>query len=275
MVVAAVVAPTTLLGWFQPSLILTALLIVTRTSGLFLTAPLLNHSGIPPQVKMMLCMAISLLLFTTIGLPWAIAHPGQVPTTTPFLVVQMAQELMIGLMMGLAANWLFNSILAAGELLSTQMGLSAANSLDPTLGTPAPLVGQVLLWMALALFVTNDVHHGLIEILHWSFGTIPLAHHWHWQEIGPLAERLVLLSATLYVSGLLLALPILALLLLYEAALAFVSKLLPAMNLFMVAMPIKVALGFWALGLFMPFAADWVAAACANLPQQTAGWMLG
>lgn len=272
---SAVLTPTTLMGWFQPGLILTALLIVTRTSGLFLTAPLLNHTGVPPQIKVMLCLAISLILFATVGLPWAQAHPGQWPDTTPLLAVQMGQELMIGILMGLAANWLFNSILAAGELLSTQMGLSVANSLDPTLGTPAPLVGQVLLWMTMALFVTTDSHHYLIQVLHWSFKSIPLAHPWHWPELGPLVQRLVVLSATLYVSGLVLSMPILALLLLYESALAFVSKLLPAMNLFMIALPIKVAMAFWALGLFLPYAADWLVQAFSILPEQSVGWMGG
>ena len=66
----------------------------------------------------------------------------------PSLIVLMIKELVIGAMIGFAANLIFMAVQMSGQLLSMQMGLAISNILDPMTQESAPVIGQFYLFIA-------------------------------------------------------------------------------------------------------------------------------
>jgi flagellar biosynthetic protein FliR len=76
------------------------------------------------------------------------------------------------------------------------------------------------------------------------------------QGLGFLAhlhgEELIRLISQLLLHGLVFALPFLIVLFLTEMALAFIAKVLPQANLFMLGMPVKILVGLWLILASLP-----------------------
>lgn len=68
-----------------------------------------------------------------------------------------------------------------------------------------------------------------------------------------------------------LALPVIGILFIAEIALAFVAKVMPQMNIFMVALPLKVALGLLLISLSAPFLHGYLSDQYAGLIQNLLG----
>ena len=68
-------------------------------------------------------------------------------------------------------------------------------------------------------------------------------------------RRFIKLTADMFIMALTIGVPIMGILLVTEIALAFVSKVMPQMNVFMVGIPLKVGLGLLAIMLSLPYLA--------------------
>lgn len=241
-----------LLAWFAPKPLLVFVLINTRLTGLFLTSPFFKNPTFPMKAKLFFSLAVGLLFFLSIGIPWAFGKTAFVmPSGVPELVVLMAQEMLIGLALGFAVNLMMDALSMAGELTSLQSGLNTAQQFDPLTGQNSPILGNFLVQFGLMLFLTANLHHWLIGLIGQSYHLVPLGHWLTVAKIGSLIQRLLFLSSQLWVLGLMLSAPVQAVMLVSEVGLAFVAKLIPQMNVFAISMPFKLALTFWALSTFL------------------------
>jgi flagellar biosynthesis protein FliR len=257
-VMAGLLASTSAWGlaqWLSPPVVVAYVLVLVRVSGLMTTAPWFQQQAIPNRSKAGLAMVLSALLL--LGHVELTALPSLAALhSLPLLAAAAVQELVIGLVLGLAAHWVMLAFQAAGELVSVQMGLSMATALDPSSGGVTPITGKVLALLAVLLFFAYDVHHALLNALALSFSHIPLAQPWLLGHTGLLAQLLASWLMALFVLGLTLALPVMGLLLLVEVAMGFLAKLVPQMNIFMVGLPIKVMLGLWMMAESLPFCTE-------------------
>lgn len=220
-----------------------------RISGMMLSAPLFNMRNIPAQVKVGFSVVIAMILFPL--------HAGDliIPKDLIQFSLLAIQESIIGILLGFTANLVFIALQMAGEYISMQMGLSVANVLDPVTQTQAPLVGQFFFYFAIMGFLTLNIHHGLILSVDRSFNWLPLGHFIGEGQLtgGLMTERFIRLTSDLFVMSLTLGVPLMGILLASEIALSFVAKVMPQMNIFMVGMPLKVALGLFAILSSLPY----------------------
>jgi flagellar biosynthetic protein FliR len=225
------------------------LLVLCRLAGMLASAPLLNMRSVPAQVKVGLAVTTALILFPLHGAQVSI------PKDLIQFSLMVIQESIIGLLIGFTANLVFMGLQVAGEYISMQMGLSAANVLDPVTQTQSAIIGQFFFYLGGLLFLSLNIHHGLIIGIDRSFQWIPLGHFFGEGNltIGLLTERFIRLSADMLVLALLVGLPLMGVLLVAEMAVAFVSKVMPQMNAYMVAIPLKVALGLVLIVACMPY----------------------
>ena len=100
------------------------LTIGVRLSGLMLFAPWFGNAVIPARIKAGLVLALTLLLFPSVGRGIGTYSMGE----WPMLVIS---EFLIGVGMGIATNIVFEATQLAGEVLGIQMGYSLVNILDP------------------------------------------------------------------------------------------------------------------------------------------------
>ncbi len=225
--------------------IITGFLTVTvRLSGLMLFAPFFGSLSIPPRVKAGFVVALSLLLFPVLSPP---LHPLQL-SAWPGLVFG---ELLIGMALGIATNLVFDAVQMAGQVLSTQMGLSLINILDPQTQVESTVMATFHQTLAMLIFLRLDVHLWLLRAMGRSFLLLPpgSAH-----LTGAFVETVLHAGGSVFVLGVQMAAPVLSATFLADIVLGLLGKASPQAPLMMLGVPIKtmlalailfVALKYW------------------------------
>ena len=208
-------------------------LAVTRIAGLMLAAPIL-WSNAPVRIRAGLVLAIA---FISHGVSSASATSLD---SIEHVLVAAPGELFIGVAMGLVVRFCVSSVEIAGDIMSPLLGFGAATLFDPhTQAHETPLT-KILHTMCVLLLVILGVHRVLLATLMGSFHAIP---------IGTLVRPelatadLVQLSARALVTGLRLALPVVATLLLVQLGLAFVSRAAPSLQIFSIGFAFSMVAG--------------------------------
>jgi flagellar biosynthetic protein FliR len=150
-----------------------------------------------------------------------------------------AAELLNGVT--LAFGWVaaFAAIDFAGRLLDAQMGFSLAATFDPAGTRPSPLLTSALGLFATTLFFTANLHHVMIREIAQSIADVPLGQARRELAIDELLRRF----GTLFSHGLALAAPLVFLLFLIDVVLAVISRSVPQLNVLLVGVTVKIAVG--------------------------------
>ena len=208
--------------------------IFLRIAGLLLFAPLLSSRLFPARLKLMLAAVLAL---AAVGSMPAAASP----TTTDWqLALGLAAEFALGATMGLLLSLVFLGAQLGGQIISQQMGLNLAGSIDPsgTAGT-SPLA-QFYYILAGFVFLLMDGHHLAILGLRESFDRLPpmtLA-------INPsLAAAVTAMLASATVLALCIAAPVCIGLLVVDLALGMIGKIIPQISFMSVGMILRSAAG--------------------------------
>lgn len=206
-----------------------------RVTGALMAVPIFNNRSIPGRVRIGLAVILTILVAPTLP-----ATPTVAPLSLPGMLM-MANELLIGIMMGFLLLLVFESVMFAAQLIATGMGLSFSIMNDPQQGISIPVLGQFLMIIVTLLFLAMNGHHEFLKLVSSSFRLWPVGQNWLSQELiwgvsGALSE--------LFRGALRVALPAVMALLLVQVALGVVSRAAPTLNLFAVGFPVFILLGF-------------------------------
>lgn len=216
-------------------------LVLTRVSGLTMTAPIYGTKDVPVQVRALLGFALALLITPT---QWhvAVPHPG---TTLNYLVL-IGSELVIGLCLGLAIVILFSGIQLAGQMIGRISGMMLADVFDPNLEVSVPMFSRLLLMVAIAVFVGIGGHRVVMAGLLDTFQAIPPGSG-VFPESGPAA--FVDILAQSFHLAIRAAVPVVTALLLSTLVMGLISRTLPQLNILMVGFGMNSLLTFATLSL--------------------------
>jgi flagellar biosynthetic protein FliR len=145
---------------------------------------------------------------------------------------------------------IFAGIQLAGQLAGYQMGLAIANVMDPAESQQIPVLAQFNNLVALLVFLAINAHYWFIKALKQSYQLVP-PFNAHFD--GAIAEQLVQLAGNMFVISIQVGAPIIAVLLVTSVALGLVARTVPQMNVFIVAMPLKIGIGLLFLGFSLPY----------------------
>ncbi len=218
----------------------TLFLIFLRVSAIIMTVPFFGSKNVPFIFKAGLAVSISIILFQVL-------KPDPVPfqsNMVPFIVGAVG-EVMIGIIIGLAVNLVFAGIKLAGQLAGFQMSFAIANVMDPVTGQQSSIIGETYHFFAMVVFLTINGHHALISSMAESFRFVPI---FGVTISGPLVERFMALVGNMFVIAVKVGAPVIVALLLTTVALGLVARTVPQMNVFFVAMPLKILAGLLFLG---------------------------
>jgi len=225
------------------ALLATFLWPLTRILGLIAAAPLLGSASIPARVRIGLAVGITLLLMPQVKVPDIAPWSGQG-------VGVLVTQFLIGSLMGFAIQIAFAVVDFAGEIAGLQMGLGFASFFDPLSASDVPVVAQFLGMVATLLFLSLNGHLLLLSALASSFETIPItAPHLHAGILLSLVES----GEQIFLSGFMLALPIIGALLIINLALGVLTRTAPQLNLFSVGFPLTLLAGIATMALVMPY----------------------
>lgn len=217
-----------------------------RIGALFMAAPIFGARTVPVRIRIILASLITVLLYPnmpdTSGID-PLGHAG---------IVIALQQILIGVFMGMTLHIMFATLVMAGMISATTMGLGFASTVDPQNGVQVTVLGQYYLIMATLLFLAVDGHLLLLKVLADSFLAIPL-------NGGLLSMQvlwnLVIFSAEMFLTALLIALPIMVGVLLVNLGLGVVTRAAPQLNIFAVGFPATMLTGFVLVLLCQPLLA--------------------
>ncbi|HEY8056838.1 MAG TPA: flagellar biosynthetic protein FliR [Terriglobales bacterium] len=212
-----------------------ALLIACRLSGLLITAPFLGEKAVPPRIKAALVVALTAVLLPVTAAPAnrsALAWMGE-----------GLSELMIGVLLGLAAQLVFEGVQLAGTVASFQLGLGLETAIDPTTQADSTVVATFHRLIVVYIFLQMGVHRWMLLALVSSFTTLPLG-----VSLNVLTARQLLdFAGNLWIWGLELVLPILIATLVIDVTVAFFAKAAPQLPVIFVGIPVKALVGYLVL----------------------------
>ncbi|MBQ3853751.1 MAG: flagellar type III secretion system protein FliR [Anaerovibrio sp.] len=222
------------------------LLMMTRISGIFLIAPFYGSQNIPMYFRAGAAFAISLIMFPVIDHNTVIVAPVSI---FGYAIMAVA-ELFVGWLIGFVAYITMQAVSYAGKVMDMQAGFAVVNEMDPTSGQQAPLIGSLLNYLMLIIFLVTNGHHVLLASLIRSFDAIPLL-GMHYNP--SLAELMVDFTAGIFVTGVKIALPITFAILLTNVSLGILARTMPQLNIFVVGIPMQIIVGIFVLAMIIPF----------------------
>jgi len=212
-----------------------------RLSAFFMAAPLLGHTAAPVRVKIGLAALLTAAVAPTLPpLPeapvWSWAGLGIA-----------VEQTLIGAAMGLALRVMFSAVQAAGDFIGLQMGLGFATFVTPD-GANTMILSRFLYTFTLMMFLAVNGHLIVIDILAGSFRTLPIGYG----GLNPGGlDLLARYGGTIFASGLLLALPVVAALLIVNLSLGILNRSAPQLTVFSVGFPTSLTLGLLLLVVLM------------------------
>ncbi len=230
---------------FSPKDVVAFVLVLMRAAGIFLTAPVFSSRNIPVTVKASWILLVAFLVFPVVDFRTLALPSDGLP-----LGIAVVRELLIGFSIGLGATLIFTGIQLAGQIIDIQMGLGMVNIIDPMTSTQVSAMGQYYFMVATLVFLAVNGHHVLLRGVVDSFTLVPLGQAHFSTALG--TEMMNLFSQVFFIAFRVGA-PVIGALFITNMALGVVARTVPQMNVFIVGMPLNLAVGFLITAVSMSF----------------------
>jgi flagellar biosynthesis protein FliR len=221
---------------FLPAYAVAFMLMFARIGTMIMLMPGLGELSVPVRVRLVIALVLTAALFPL--------HRGafniDLRSFGPVLLAG-GQELIIGAVLGLTARVTISALQIAGSVVAQQLGLGFVTAVDPSQGQQGVIVGNFLTILGITLLFATNLHHLVIAALHDSYqlfrpGEVPVV-----DDVAALIART---TTAAFKVGVQLSAPFLVFGLLFNVALGVLSRLMPQMQVYFVATPLSILLGF-------------------------------
>jgi flagellar biosynthetic protein FliR len=154
-----------------------------------------------------------------------------------------------GLVVGLAVSFLMECFQVAMQVTATHAGYGFATTIDPTSEADSGVLQTMMSLLCGILFFSVGLDHQLIRLLAASFARFPAG---SWAPSAASLDGIVRLGSDMFSVGLRVALPVVALLILIDFALALVGRVQQHLQLLSLAFPAKMAAALAILAALAP-----------------------
>jgi flagellar biosynthetic protein FliR len=214
-------------------------LIMVRVSAMFFAFPFFGSPAIATRIRIMIALVVCFVLLPMVGVQdlgqnWGLGR----------LVLAVGSELIVGLTVGYGSKFMFEAFTVAGTFAGRQMGFAMADLVDPVTAAPQSMVGQFWALVAVLFFLSLDGHLFLIRLIMRNYEIVPLATG----TLQPATGRTLILGYTgIFEIALRLAAPALLLTMMMDIGIAIMSRAMPRLQIFFVALPLKLFVGVFSL----------------------------
>jgi flagellar biosynthesis protein FliR len=163
---------------------------------------------------------------------------------TYFMLLLVLKEIFVGLTISLFVRILFSVVYAAGEISALQTGFGFARFMDPVSMTQVSVLEQFINILTVIIFFAIDAHHFVIKGIFLSFKELPPG------SIilnNSLLYHISNLMGKIFSVGLRIGAPLIVTLFIVDLALGLLSRMIPQINIFVEAMPMKILITFTVL----------------------------
>ncbi len=203
--------------------IIVFVLVLTRVSGLVMTAPIFGARSVPMHVRVILAMAIAALVTPLSGAP-------QLPNIDNVIELSLliAREAILGLSLGLAVLLLVFGVQLAGNMMAQMSGMQMSDVVDPSVDTRVSVFAQLLNMVSLAVFVSIGGHRMVMEALLDTFQSMPVGDTTVSLHLFETLSQIMTMSFQLAIRA---SAPVIASLLMSVLVLGLISRTLPQLNI--------------------------------------------
>ncbi len=217
---------------------------LARILGLLMVAPVFGHRSVPARVK------IGLGVFVALAVTPVLPPMPEVGLGSWHGLFILVQQMLIGIALGFVMRIAFAAVELAGEIVGLQMGLGFATFFDPQSAGQTLVLGRFFNLVATLIFLAVNAHLALLGLLVESFQSLPVS-------VAPLAaggfRELAAFGSTIFIIGLQLSLPLIAVLLMTNLALGILTRSAPQLNVFAIGFPLTLGAGLIMLDASMPY----------------------
>jgi flagellar biosynthesis protein FliR len=224
-------------------------LVLGRVTPLFVLAPLFSAKQIPAQVKGIVAVAL------TIGLTGLAMHGQTIPTQPLQVAGMLVVQILVGILFAYAIGALMWAVQTAGGFADIVSGFSFGATVDPINGNQGGTFAELYSMIGVMLFIAIGGDAWIIRGMARTFTLIPLTKA---PQLGSLANAAQMSFASIFTSALEVAAPVILALLITDVAFGMVSRVVPQMNVFSVAFPLKVGVSLLAVAATLPFLGGWL-----------------
>lgn len=225
------------------STMLAFMLVLARVAGLVTFLPLPGFKGAPQLIRVVLAMAIAFALFPV----WP-SLPNDLPSFGALVGMALA-EMGFGLAVGLAVAFLTEGFQLATQVIGVQAGYGFASTIDPTSQADSGVLPSMMTLITGLLFFTTGTDRQLVRVLAASFEKFPAG---SWAPSAASLDGVLHLGAGMFTTGLRLAMPVIALLVLIDLALALIGRMQQQLHLLSLAFPVKMLAAVGILAMLAP-----------------------
>jgi flagellar biosynthesis protein FliR len=207
------------------------LFVLMRIAGAVVFTPLPGIRNAPVIVRISLILTITFALFPF----WPVPQAHEL--TLGRMVVWSFAEAALGISAGLVVTFLLEIFQMAAQLVALQAGFSYASTIDPQSQADSSVLQVIGQLVGALLFVSFGLERQVFAAFARSLENYPPG---TFVPTLSSAEAVIHLGASIFTTGLRLAFPILALLLLIDVVLALLSRINAHLQLLSLAFPMKV-----------------------------------
>ena len=219
------------------------LLVLARVGGLIAFLPVPAFRNAPMIFRAVFAFVTTVSLFPV----WP-----QLPDISPSagqLTVWAFSEMGFGLVAGLSVAFLTEGFHVGTQMLGLPAGFGYAQTIDPNSQADSSVLQVVTMLTTGLLFFSLGIDHQMLRILAASFQKYPAG---SWSASTASLDTVIHLGAGMFSLGLRVALPVVALLLLIDVALALLGRMQQQLQLLSLAFPVKMMAALGVLAAFTP-----------------------
>jgi flagellar biosynthesis protein FliR len=216
---------------------------LARILAVIAVAPFFGNQSTPGTVKIGLSVALAMMIAPVIP-----AMPDVQVSSIAGLFI-LAQQMLIGIGIGFVLRMVIGVVEMMGEAISMTSGLGFASFYDMQSQSQSGVIRQFLVILTTTLFVSLNGHLLLISTLVDSFNTLPITAT---PVSTGFAREIVHWGGNIFKTGVHLALPIIAAMLVANMALGILTRAAPQLNLFAIGFPFTLGIAFIVLIFVIP-----------------------
>jgi flagellar biosynthetic protein FliR len=217
-----------------PDLATAFMLTFARVGTLVMLMPGIGEQLISRRARLGLALLLALVLFP---LTRTLLPAGGPPAS---VISVLIGEIAVGLVLGLATRMVVAALQTAGNIVAQQLGLAFAMTVDPAMGGQQAAIGNFLTLLGITLIFAADLHHLAIAAIRDSYLFLPPANGPETGDAAALAIKAVGRGFALAVQ---IAAPFIAFGILFNLGLGVLSRLMPQLQVFFLAMPATILIG--------------------------------
>jgi flagellar biosynthetic protein FliR len=216
-------------------------LMFARIGSMIMLLPGFGEPAVPGRIR----LAFALALAIAIG-PALAARVPEPATTAWGMAGQVGAELIIGVLLGGAARLLISALATAGQIMGLEIGIAFAQTADPTMTQSGQLMAVFLGVLGVALIFATGLDHMFLQGIVGSYDLIALGAA---PPVGDAAQLALEATSTAFRVGFQIAAPVVAAGLIFRVGLGVLSRLIPQIQVFFVALPLQIMGGLVVLAL--------------------------